>query len=65
MMGSGFTVKQVLAVPCPTCGAFVGKSCEFVDGRVRAMPHLDREQAALTTRYMGDADREGGDDTAA
>ncbi len=38
--------KQVLAVPCPTCGAKPGKKCELSAGQPRTDPHRDRRLIA-------------------
>jgi len=40
------TLKQVLAVRCPTCGARPGEECELSTGQPRAEPHLDRRLIA-------------------
>jgi hypothetical protein len=40
------TAKQVLAIPCPTCGAKPGEKCELNSGQPRSTPHLDRSLAA-------------------
>jgi hypothetical protein len=38
--------KQVLAVPCPTCGAKRGEKCALTTGLPRTDPHRDRRLAA-------------------
>jgi len=38
--------EQVLAVPCPTCGARPGEKCELGTGQPRTEPHRDRRLAA-------------------
>ena len=38
--------KQVLAVPCPTCGAKPGEKCELSAGQPRTDPHRDRRLIA-------------------
>lgn len=44
--------KQLLAVPCPTCGARVGAYCELRPGKVLLLPqhHAERFWAAQTTK---------------
>ena len=43
------TPEQVLTVQCPTCGAAVGKRCEYGAGGFRSTPHRDRELDARDT----------------
>jgi len=40
------TLKQMLAVPCPTCGAAIGEGCELHTGALRTEPHRDRKLSA-------------------
>lgn len=40
------TPKQVLSVPCPTCGAATEENCELHTGTPRTEPHRDRKLAA-------------------
>jgi hypothetical protein len=40
------TKKQILAVPCTTCGAAVGEICELDTGTPRTEPHRDRKLSA-------------------
>ncbi len=40
------TAKQVLAVPCNTCGAAIGEVCELNSGAPRTEPHRDRKLSA-------------------
>lgn len=40
------TPKQILAVPCPTCGAAIEEICELHSGTPRTEPHRDRKLAA-------------------
>jgi hypothetical protein len=40
------TPKQVLSVPCTTCGAAVGEVCELHTGAPRTEPHRDRKLSA-------------------
>jgi hypothetical protein len=40
------TLKQVLSVPCPTCGAAVKEACELHTGALRTEPHRDRKLSA-------------------
>jgi hypothetical protein len=37
------TPKQVLSVPCNTCGAAIGEACELNTGALRTEPHRDRK----------------------
>jgi hypothetical protein len=41
------TLKQVLTVPCVTCGAAIGEVCELHTGAPRTEPHRDRKLAAV------------------
>ena len=38
--------RQVLAIPCPTCGSRPGKPCELSAGGLRSTPHHSRELVA-------------------
>jgi hypothetical protein len=40
------TPKQILSVPCSTCGAAVGEACELHTGAPRTEPHRDRKLSA-------------------
>jgi hypothetical protein len=40
------TPKQILSVPCITCGAAVGEVCELHTGAPRTEPHRDRKLSA-------------------
>jgi hypothetical protein len=40
------TPKQILSVPCPTCGAPTDEACELVAGALRTEPHRDRKLSA-------------------
>jgi hypothetical protein len=40
------SLKKVLAVQCPTCGAAPGKKCELSSGQPRTDPHRDRRLLA-------------------
>jgi hypothetical protein len=40
------TPKQILSVPCTTCGAAVGEACELHTGTPRTEPHRDRKLSA-------------------
>jgi hypothetical protein len=40
------TLKQMLSVPCPTCGAAIEEPCELHTGALRTEPHRDRKLAA-------------------
>ena len=37
------TLKQILSVPCPTCGAALNEVCELNTGAPRTEPHRDRK----------------------
>jgi hypothetical protein len=43
------TPKQILSVPCNTCGAAIGEACELHTGAPRTEPHRDRELSAAET----------------
>jgi hypothetical protein len=40
------TLKQMLSVPCPTCGAKATEVCELQTGALRTEPHRDRKLSA-------------------
>jgi hypothetical protein len=40
------TLKQILSVPCTTCGAAIGEACELHTGTLRIEPHRDRKLSA-------------------
>jgi hypothetical protein len=40
------TLKQILSVPCPTCGATNPEACELHTGDPRTEPHRDRKLSA-------------------
>jgi hypothetical protein len=40
------TPKQILSVPCTTCGAAIGEVCELHTGAPRTEPHRDRKLSA-------------------
>jgi hypothetical protein len=40
------TLKQILSVPCPTCGAATEEACELHTGAARTEPHRDRKLSA-------------------
>jgi hypothetical protein len=50
--------KQLFSVPCPTCGAAVGKPCELISGGQRNEPHPDRkiEAAEALEKNMNQMD---------
>jgi hypothetical protein len=43
------TMKQMLSVPCTTCGATIGEACELHNGAPRTEPHRDRKLSAAET----------------
>jgi hypothetical protein len=46
MKAKELTLKQIFAVPCPTCGAAVKEACELHTGARRTEPHRDRKLSA-------------------
>jgi len=46
------TRKQILAVPCPTCGAAAEEACELHTGALRTEPHRDRKLSAAEAVEM-------------
>ncbi|MHB8501776.1 MAG: zinc finger domain-containing protein [Candidatus Acidiferrales bacterium] len=40
------TSKQLSSVPCPTCGARIGRSCVLHSGAPRPAAHVDRRHSA-------------------
>jgi hypothetical protein len=40
------TLKQILSVPCPTCGAATEEACKLHAGAPRTQPHRDRKLSA-------------------
>src|SRR5579863_2901091 len=40
------TPKQIMSVPCTTCGAAIGEVCELHSGAPRTEPHRDRKLSA-------------------
>ena len=44
------TPKQILSVPCNTCGAAIGEACELHTGALRTEPHRDRKLSASRGR---------------
>jgi hypothetical protein len=40
------TAKQLLSVPCPTCGVGAGARCLLHSGGPRSEPHVDRKLSA-------------------
>lgn len=40
------TLKQMVSVPCPTCGAGITEPCELNSGARRTEPHRDRKLSA-------------------
>jgi len=45
------TQKQILAVGCPTCGAYPNKHCELATGQRRTQPHRARLWTASDQRH--------------
>jgi hypothetical protein len=45
-MKKGISLKKVLTVQCPTCGAAPGKKCELTSGQPCINPHRDRRLLA-------------------
>jgi len=46
MKSKELTLKQILSVPCPTCGAADGEACGLHTGAPRTEPHRDRKLSA-------------------
>ena len=46
MKSKELTAKQILSVPCTTCGAAVGEACELHTGALRTEPHRERKLSA-------------------
>jgi len=46
------TSRQVLSVPCITCGAAIGERCELHTGALRTEPHRDRKLSATEAVEM-------------
>jgi hypothetical protein len=40
------TLKQILSVPCSTCGAATKEACELQTGALRTEPHRNRKLSA-------------------
>jgi len=40
------TLKQLISVPCNTCGAAIEEPCELHTGALRSEPHRDRKLSA-------------------
>jgi hypothetical protein len=50
-MKNELTRKQIFSVPCPTCGAAIGKPCGLYSGiGKRNEPHLERKNRANASR---------------
>ena len=47
------TPKQILSVPCPTCGAAIKEPCELHTGALRTEPHRDRKLSAAEAVERG------------
>jgi hypothetical protein len=46
MKSKELTLKQILSVPCPTCGAATDQACELHTGALRTEPHRNRKLSA-------------------
>jgi hypothetical protein len=46
------TAKQILSVPCPTCGTATGDACELNTGALRSERHRDRKLSAAEAVEM-------------
>jgi hypothetical protein len=54
------TPKQIMSVPCNTCGAAIGEVCELNTGAPRTEPHRDRKLSAaeaIETKSISDKRR--------
>jgi hypothetical protein len=47
MKKAELTHKQMSSVPCPNCGAAVGKGCVLYSGGLRLVPHPVRKLSAI------------------
>src|SRR5690242_8314743 len=45
------SAKQMLEIPCATCGAKPGENCDFQSGQTRKTPHRDRRRRARTLSH--------------
>jgi hypothetical protein len=52
MKSRELTAKQILSVPCPTCGAAMGDACGLHTGALRTEPHRDRKLSAAEVVEM-------------
>src|SRR6266481_230127 len=43
----GLNLKQLTAVPCPSCGVAPGKRCLSHSGFPRSEPHVDRKLSVI------------------
>jgi hypothetical protein len=51
------TPKQILAVPCTTCGAEIGEVCELHTGAPRTEAHRDRKLSAAEALEIKSAEK--------
>jgi hypothetical protein len=56
------TPKQLLSVPCPTCGVAAGARCLLHSGAPRMEPHVDRKLSAADAIERKRSRREDGID---
>jgi hypothetical protein len=54
------TPKQLLSVPCPTCGVAAGARCLLHSGAPRLEPHVDRKLSAADAIELKRSRREDG-----
>jgi hypothetical protein len=47
MKKNELTPKQILSVPCPTCGSAAKKRCVLHSGGLRSEPHVERKFLAI------------------
>ena len=50
-MKNDLSLKPILVVRCPTCGAATGKKCELTTGLPRTKSHRDRRLIAADGQY--------------
>ncbi len=51
------TLKEMLSVSCPTCGAAIAEPCELHSGARRTEPHRDRKLCAAEAVEMETSSR--------
>jgi hypothetical protein len=54
---NALSLKQILVVPCPTCGAKRNKPCELATGKRRTQSHRERHWTASDKLLCDEASR--------